>query len=97
MTPSIFFRGNSVTITLKKKRFQKILKHIRRQKIHFYIKHVGNKGLLCIKEIGVEDCFTQSAQEIYGNKKLFRHFDSNDAAYIKEVALFEMSEFKIEN
>lgn len=78
-----------MTITLKKKPFQRILKHIKRQKIRYYIKYVSNKGLLCIKEIGEEDCFTQSAQEIYRNKKLFAHFDSNDAAYIKEVALLE--------
>lgn len=89
--PLIFPTGSSVTITLKKKPFQKILKHIRRQKIHYYIKYVESKGLLCIKEIGSsEDCFIQSAQEIYNNKKLFKHFDSTDAAYIREVALFEI-------
>ena len=82
-----------MTIPLKKRPFQEILKHIRRQKIRYYIKHVGNKGLLCIKEIGEEGCFTQSAEEIYKNKKLFTHFDNNDAAYIKEVALLEMHSF----
>ena len=81
-----------MTITLKKKPFQEILKHIKRQKIRYYIKHVSNKGLLCIKEIGEADCFTRSAQEIYSNKKLFSHFDSDDAAYIREVALLEISE-----
>ena len=74
-------------ITLKKWLFQRLLKHIRRHRIHYYIKHISNKGLLCIKEIGEEGCFLQSAQEIYNNKKLFKHFDRSDTAYIKEVAL----------
>ena len=79
-----------MTITLKKKPFQKILNYIKRHKIRYYIKHISNKGLLCIQEIGENDCFTQSAQEIYSNKKLFAHFDSNDTAYIKDLALFEV-------